>query len=183
MEHALIRAFFAIDLPNTIKKELGKFIQQLKNVNAQSAIRWTAVDNLHITLQFMAALQSNDIENLLTSVRKTILTEKPFVVSLSALELFPSALQPHAISLGVTNQNQLSALAKAIGSGISACGYEIEKRVFRGHLTLARIKGPIHWQPIALPSIPEIYVKEVTLFRSDPHEKGSRYTPLAEIAL
>ena len=49
---ALIGAFIAIELPLEIRAHLEATIQKFKAQKIQ-AVRWVAVDNIHLTLKFL----------------------------------------------------------------------------------------------------------------------------------
>lgn len=186
---AVIRIFFAIDLPPAAKETLGGLIASLKKKSRSNAIRWSKPENLHITLQFLAEVRSEHLAVLIDRVR----SEMEGVVShtaltLGALRLFPSPYRPRVIVLDIASQTELAELSKIIGKGIQAAHYEVENRPFRAHLTLGRIKYP---QNVDLNFLSEftrapfekIEVSEVVLFRSEPQPEGSHYTIMEKIVL
>ena len=137
----VIRIFFAIDLPESMKERLGNFINTLKKKSKSHAIRWTKPENLHITLQFLAEVQTEHLAALIENVRAEI-DEKMTLPTLTmgTLHLFPNPYRPRVIVLDLTPQEELKMLSGLIGHGIKATHYAIETRPFRGHLTLGRIK-------------------------------------------
>lgn len=186
---ALIRVFFAVDLPEKVKEDLGKYIKELKKQAKSQNIRWTKAENLHITLQFLAEVKSLDLPMLSGEVRKTLQTRiKQTAFSCGELHLFPSPYRPRVIVLDVNPQEGLTALADAIGNALDVCAYPKETRPFRGHLTLGRIKQP-HGANLNFiaecikPVLEPIKVEEVILFRSEPQDNGSKYTVLERIPL
>lgn len=184
----VIRIFFAIDLPISVKEKLGRFISVLKKKSKSNAIRWTKPENLHITLQFLAEVRSEHLTTLMENVRSNVEGAiKNSTLSFGNLHLFPNPYRPRVIVLDISPQEQLAALAMLIGNGIKKSNYEVETRPFRGHLTLGRIK----YQGTNLDFLSEapsltldlIPLDEVVLFRSEPQEDGSKYTPLDKIGL
>lgn len=185
----VIRIFFAVDLPLSVKEKLGQFIGQLKKKSKSNAIRWTKPENLHITLQFLAEVRAEHLTTLLDNVRANVEgAVKNSTFTFGALHLFPNPYRPRVIVLDITPQEQMAALASLIGDGIKISNYEVETRPFRGHLTLGRIK---HAQGVNLnflsevsnPELEAVALEEVVLFRSEPQEDGSKYTPLDRIGL
>lgn len=185
----IVRIFFAIDLPGSAKEMLAKYIGSLKKRSKSHDIRWSRPENLHITLQFLAEVQSKHLATMIENVRLSL--EKAIVnaeLTLGSLQLFPSPYRPRVIVLDIAPQQPLASLAGLIGEGIQASGYEIEQRPFRAHLTLGRIK---HAQDVDLhflaefkaPPMEQISVNEVVLFRSEPQQNGSRYSILEKIYL
>lgn len=181
-----LRAFFAIDLTPTIKESVGNIITQLQTTHKHRATRWSKTQNLHITLQFLIAVKPEDVDTLLTNVRAEIEMFSTFELELGDLELFPTKYKPRIISMNVHQQDILANLAKQIGRGILASGYEIERRPFRGHLTLARLNNinkDFVLPEIQLPAPEGLVVKEVVLYSSEPSKQGSHYIALGKIPL
>ena len=69
--------------------------------------------------------------------------------------------------------------------GFVAAGFEPEKRGFRSHLTLGRVRGRElpDVAGVAPPPPTPFEVAEAVLFRSDLGPRGAKYTPLERIAL
>lgn len=186
---SLIRIFFAIDLPEESKEELKGFICALKKKAKSHAIRWTKPENLHITLQFLPAVASEHLPVLISHVRKEMATTSQHAtLTLGKPQLFPNPYRPRVIVLDVTPQEPLAKLSGLIGQGILQANYPIETRAYRAHLTLGRIKQPQGLNlnflaEFAAPQIKAIELNEVVLFRSEPQNDGSKYTPLEKMEL
>lgn len=186
---AVIRIFFAIDLPALTKEKIGSFIVALKKKSKSNAIRWSRPENLHITLQFLAEVRSEHVSLLTDKVRAELAGwSKHPVLTLGALQLFPNPYRPRVIVLDIAPQDELVELSKTVGKGIQSAQYEIENRPFRAHLTLGRIKYPQNIDLSFISEFPpqraeQIVVNEVVLFRSEPQPEGSVYTILEKINL
>jgi 2'-5' RNA ligase len=182
----LIRAFLAIDLPAEIKQSIEIIIQQLQKQYRNHRIRWVKSDNLHLTLQFIKELKTQDIDALVEQIKIRIADVRAFNIQLGAVELFPNPYHPTVISLEVKPTDPLTQLVNMLKESLSAIGYSIERRPFRGHITLGRIvfKAKKHLPPdIQQPIIPEIPVKEIILFRSELTSLGPHYVVLHHLAL
>lgn len=187
---SVIRIFFAIDLPLPIKEQIRKYIIKLKKAAKSNAIRWVKPENLHVTLQFLPEVNSDEIADLVQKVQKEIASigEKEIAIHLNDLQVFPNPFRPRVIVLNIHPEDALMTMSNKVGNGIKASDYALENRPFRAHLTLGRIK---HAQNIDLNFLKEacidqiidIKVKEIVLFRSEPGEQGSIYTQLASIPL
>jgi 2'-5' RNA ligase len=185
----VIRIFFAIDLPVPVKESLGKYIGEIKKKSKSRSIRWTKPENLHITLNFLAEVQADHVQNMLNNVRSELSEfNGGLQFQLGSVQLFPNPFLPRVIVLDVTPQVELIVLSSMIARGIAASHYEIETKPYRAHLTLGRIK---HSKDINLrfltdikpPPLGELTINEVTLFRSEPHPEGSSYTVIEKIDL
>ena len=186
---AMIRVFFAVNLPASTKQQLTSFISQLKKKSKLHAIRWIKPENRHITLHFLPEVQTIHLPLLLEKVQAELCgTTEAFTIRLEGVSLFPNPFRPRVITLSVVADTHLINLATAIGKGIQKSNYAIEERPFRPHLTLGRIK---YSQGVNLNflteyknhSIENIPVNEIVLFRSEPQPEGSKYMVLEKIML
>lgn len=185
----VIRIFFAIDPPASIKEQIGDYISQLKKKSRSHAIRWTRSENLHITLQFLAEVKTEHVDKMLKQVRSEIEESLgSLTIQIEKVHLFPTPFRPRVIVLDVSPQETLADLSALIGKGIMACDYEIESRPFRAHLTIGRIKHPqgvqlAFLQDVPIPAIRTIPVEEVVLYRSEPQPEGSKYSVIDRVPL
>lgn len=185
----IIRIFFAVDLPDPLRKKVEDVINHLRKTAKSNGIRWSKPENLHITLQFLAEIKSEHLPKLMENVNNHLaqsLNRIPF--RLGSLHLFPNPYRPRVIVLEVLQQDHLLKLSQVLGEAIQATGYAIEERPFRAHLTLGRIKQPQGMSlsfisDCPLPDFEPIQLEEVVLFRSEPQPDGSKYTVLERIAL
>lgn len=183
------RIFFAIDIPDKIKEDIGQFITLMKKKAKWNGIRWTKTENLHITLQFLAEVQNHHLPELIERVRFEIENRVPTTeFEIKAIELLPSPFRPRVIVFSIKDQEALEKLSILIGQGIQSANYPIEERSYKAHMTLGRIK---HIQnphlefldECEMPQLDKIPLNEVVLFRSDPQPDGTVYTPLKRIKL
>jgi 2'-5' RNA ligase len=185
----VVRIFFAVDLPVPTKEKLSVFIHRLKEKANQDKIRWTKVENLHITLQFLARVETKDLPVMIKKTREALRKNHSGLFSLGSLQLFPNENHPHVIAMEVLEQDELAKLSADIGEGIRSAGYEIENRPFHAHLTLGRMKQRQERVNVdvilneGVPVFDPIFVQEVILFRSEPQAAGSKYTPLDRFKL
>lgn len=184
----VIRIFFAIDLPLPAKEKLGTFINLLKKTAKTNAIRWTKPENLHITLQFLAEVKTEHLTTLIDNVKEKISgITKQAQFNITDLHLFPNPYRPRVIVLNLLPQEELAFISAMIGEGIEVTKYEKEKRPFRAHLTLGRLKRTKinlnFLKEALLPDIEPIHVEEIILFRSEPEPEGSKYTIIDRIKL
>lgn len=187
MDIQTIRAFFAVALETQAKTSCVEVISTLKNFFEEESIRWIKPENLHITLQFIAKLNPNDIPSLLEKVTAKVSAIDSFEINFSGVELFPSSYSPKVISLKVENEDNLLKLSKLIGEVLSELAYPEEKKVFRAHLSLGRIndneKKKISLPQILLPTISPMRVTKIDLFQSKSIQMGRRYLSIKDILL
>jgi len=184
-----VRIFFAIEIPELLRQQLTQYQLSLKKAAKTHGIRWTKSNNLHITLQFLSDVQSQDLNRLIECVQKKLLQNVIYPqIHFGELQYFPSSFKPRVIVLDVVPPHDLSALSRLVGEGIKDARYDIENKPYRPHLTLGRIKQPhdINLQylsTVQIPDFAELKPEVVTLYRSEPDVDGSQYTVIERLPL
>jgi 2'-5' RNA ligase len=179
-----VRAFFAWELPAGAKAELGALARELRARPDGDAVRWVLRHSYHVTLRFLGNVETAVLPGLVAAVEAELRTVKPLAVVLGAPHAFPSAERPRVVVVGLEPEAALAALAERVEAGVVAAGLPAERRRFRAHLTLGRVRSrrlpALDVKPLAAGALG---VHEVVLFRSDLDRDGSRYTPLAQLPL
>ncbi|MFA5928832.1 MAG: RNA 2',3'-cyclic phosphodiesterase, partial [Candidatus Margulisiibacteriota bacterium] len=143
---------------------------------------WVPPDNFHITLKFLGAVKEDTLADLQNVLQALSVKFKPFELLLSEVGVFPDLSAPQVLWVG-TRSAELEALAKEIDSALEPLGFQLEKRSFVGHVTLARLKrGRIKqsWFDEKMTSfVPQnIAVKKITLYQSTLVDKSPVYKVL-----
>ena len=79
------RIFIAINLPEDIKKELSKYQDKWSELPA----KWTAKDNLHITLEFLGDLTDEELGEVCLVVKEVSQRHCAFSISLDSVSYGP----------------------------------------------------------------------------------------------
>jgi 2'-5' RNA ligase len=83
-------------------------------------------------------------------------------------------------------EGHLLALHARVSEALAAeAGYEPEKRPFRAHVTVARVRRGERVRPVAMPDPPAapFAPPALTLYRSRLQRAGAEYEPLARVDL
>lgn len=183
-----IRAFIALDLPQLIQESIEKESTRLQKILGQEAIRWSAIQNMHLTLKFLGNIPSNHIDFLKRMLTQLADAHSPFDLQIGGLGSFSHGKSTRVLWLGIHAVAELTSLQRDVEAGTSKLGYEKEARAFSPHLTLGRVKQNIHLsemqkirnalQTFQLGKIPSARVDSVHLYQSELHPEGSIYTKL-----
>jgi 2'-5' RNA ligase len=178
-----MRLFTAIDLPSDILLRLERLLSALR---PEALIKWSPLDNLHITTKFIGEWPEQRIQELHEALRP-VTRRPPFEIELKRLGWFPNDRSPRVLWLGVEGGEELAGLAADIERALSSLGIAEEEKAFSPHLTLARIKNPVplsnlrnsvqEMQPAALG---KFLVSHLSLFRSRPGTNASIYEKLMD---
>lgn len=178
-----MRLFTAIDLPPDVLLRLERLLIALR---PEALIKWSPLDNLHVTTKFIGEVPEArlpELHNALSSIGPC----DPFEVELRQLGWFPNERSPRVLWVGVHDSEALVHLVRTTEEQLEKIGIKKDDRPFSPHLTLARIKNPVplrrlrqkvqEMQPAALGSF---RVSSFALFRSDPGSNASIYRKLRE---
>lgn len=185
----MIRAFLAVDLPKSYRNGLSEVQGYLKKSGAD--VRWSSVDNIHLTLKFFGDIDASQIEAIIQAAAGIARTTPPFLLGAEGVGAFPSFRNPRVIWLGLNGQTEsLTRLHRSSEQVFALLGFPAEKRKFTPHLTLGRVRsnrGREQLQQllegVVLPKFDDFSVTCVVLYRSTLRPQGSLYTVLQEIKL
>jgi 2'-5' RNA ligase len=183
-EGRAVRAFFAWALPEGARAEVAAQARALRARPNGEGVRWVRSEGYHVTLRFLGNVAVDRVPELVSAVEGALSGAKSFLVTLGAPRAFPSERRPRVVVLPLEPEAELAALAERIEGAVVACGLPPEKRRFRGHLTLGRVRGR-RLPELAVPAVrtSALAVCDVVLFQSDLGRDGARYTPLARLPL
>jgi len=178
-----MRLFTAIDIPPDVLLRLERLVSLLR---PEALIKWSPLDNFHITTKFIGEWQEWRIEELHEALLDAV-PRPPFEVELRNLGWFPNERSPRVLWAGVYGGERLSELARDTEEALVKLGIDRETREFSPHLTLARIKNPVPLRGLRQrvaelhnTAIGRFEVSRFALFRSDPGSNSSIYRKLRE---
>lgn len=175
------RIFIGIPISRPGQRVVEKLLDPLKSHSRN--LRWVPANNRHLTLAFLGDIPVCDVETLLGNFNSAYQQYKPFRYCLSALERFPNA-RGRIIALTGETSEPLQSLAMATRDMLRDCGLMYERKKFRPHLTLARIRNPRHpLTRIDRHAQVDIDVERIVVYRSTLTNTGSIYTVLQEVIL
>ena len=181
-----VRIFCAIELPLEARSKIEKHIQTLKKAVPRSSASWIRVENIHLTLKFFGNVQLDRINLINSAANKVVYQFRPFEISIEQTGAFPRISQPRVLWIGVNDPTgKLAELQQRFEDECAAVGFEKEKREFRPHLTIARLRKPEGARAFAEANQKLGFARESLLadqfvvFRSELSSKGSKYTALS----
>lgn len=185
----MIRTFICIELSDALRKEIAGYIDSLRDTG--QGVKWIEPENLHITLKFLGDVSEDRVETVVQAVKLTAKDFNPFAMGFSGIGAFPSMKKPNVLWIGVTHgEQELSALASRIDANLSREGFPREKREFRPHLTIGRIKVPknidkLHTAISGMKNVDfgEMKVETITVMESRLYRSGPVYCPLEKVCL
>ena len=190
-----VRVFVALDLPQVAKDVLNETMLQLQ-ATLPSGIRWVRPDGIHLTLKFLGDVDAGMVEPLLDAMGRvaTLADPQGFDLHLTRLGMFPNAREPRVLWAGVGGDvAPLAKLQKSVDEAISALGFPAERRPFRPHLTLGRVRDQVtaadrkkigdQVSQATIGESPPWTVREIHLIQSDLTPAGAIYRSLGAAPL
>jgi 2'-5' RNA ligase len=180
-----VRAFFAAELSPEAREQAAKAIESLRALLGDD-VRWLQPEKMHLTLKFLGDVGSDRLPNLAQRVAGNLVGESPFQVELAGLGAFPSTRAARVVWLGVSaGAAPLARLARKADAAAARLGVRRERRPYRAHLTLGRLRRPgrVPLERVAPPDPVSFPVSEVVLFESRLSSTGSTYVPLVRLPL
>jgi 2'-5' RNA ligase len=188
-----IRTFVAIELPQEVITSLDELQADLRRRLQNMPIRWVKPQKIHLTLKFLGDVPADQIDAVAEALRAACVGVPPFEFELAGLGCFPTPRRPRVIWVGTEGDlTLLHQLRDAVEEHIAPLGYPTERRPFRPHLTLGRVKraSPGQARQIGaeitaakVGTLAQVRVEEVSLMRSDLSPAGAKYTRLAVVRL
>ncbi len=179
-----IRAFIALELAPGVISLLEKVQQDLKQLNIRA--RWVRPENIHLTLKFLGDINPGDVDRIGDAMIGAAADISSLTLSVRTIGVFPGIKRPRVIWVGLGGDVQaLFALQGRLEAGLDTIGFPKEKRAFKAHLTLGRIKQAV--KPDVIRQMMRQYAslssegftcRQVILFKSDLKPTGAVYTPL-----
>jgi RNA 2',3'-cyclic 3'-phosphodiesterase len=165
-----VRAFLAVPVRPPADRPVRDLVEALRTRVA--GVRWVDTTTTHVTLHFFAELPQSRVAQVVGEVRSAVSPAAPFPLRPGGAGSFPSGARARVLWLGLGQDSlALAELAAAVQAAVAGCGFEVDRRPFRAHITLGR-PGPrfdsLAWaeQLAEIPSFPEFVADRVVLYES-----------------
>jgi len=184
-----IRTFIAIEIPEDIISKFRELQEAIKVYDFK--IRWVRSENIHLTLKFLGDVEEVKIGEIAETISKTVEGYTPISLKAKGIGVFPSIKRPSVLWVGLTGQlESLVGLQKRLDENLKVLGFPGEKRPFKGHLTMGRIKTKIDVRKFgdALMAFRNFESEtftadQIVFYRSELKPSGAVYTELANASL
>ena len=190
-----VRVFVALDLPAEAKETLRATVSTLEQ-ELSPGVRWVRSEGIHLTLKFLGNVDAGLVPDLLRAMEASAreFDRDSFRLNLSGLGVFPNAREPRVLWAGVAGEMEpLAALQELVDVAISELGFSRERRPFRPHLTIGRVRDQVLpeerrrigevMRETKLPPTDSWQVDEMHLIRSTLTPQGAIYVSIGSTSL
>lgn len=153
-------------------------------------VRWSRPETWHLTLQFLGEWPPERAERLIDALQQADFPPR-FDLEPGRLDGFPDLRAPRVLFLQMDDDGSCARLAAAVRETVERIWPDgpQDRRSFRSHLTLARVRGRLaseqrnRLEKMDLGRFEAIPVEAFRLVRSDLRPEGPHYTELAVFPL
>lgn len=183
-----VRAFLALDLPEAVRDALTAAQRSLDSPGGK--IKWVARENLHVTVKFLGDVAEDSLSRISAAAAAVAAETRSFPFTVRGVQVIPPRGAVRMIWAGVDEAGgRLAEFFRRLDPAVGAFGIQREKRTFRPHVTLARVKflpSPDALRRAAADWAHEDFgavdTPELVTYSSHLTPSGPIYTPLARAA-
>jgi len=180
-----LRVFIAVEISKQAKQKISGLIACLKQSGAD--VKWITEAQMHLTLKFLGGISADKINCISETLSGIARTFESFPITFSGTAAFPDLKHPAVLWLGVgKGAESLEMLNDKIENALEKLGFQKEKRKFKPHLTLGRVKSSKNIKELiklieqtGFEYEKEIKINGLALFQSALNPQGAIYTILS----
>jgi 2'-5' RNA ligase len=137
------RIFIALDISEEARDRIAEFSGELKRDFSHLRVGWEKPEKIHLTLKFLGDIDEKQLFRLSEAVKRTAADFTAFALRMENTGCFPSRKKAKILWTGLTDESgNLQKLQKRLEEEAGARGFEKENRLFKPHLTIARLREP-----------------------------------------
>ena len=115
-----MRAFIAIDLPETIRSLLRRKQASFRTVSPDA--KWTRPEGIHLTLKFLGEISDAKAKEV-SEILKSLGPFETYSIKIAGFGFFPDARRPRVFWAGVESVPSLDRLAGQIEEAMQRIGF------------------------------------------------------------
>ncbi len=136
-----MRAFIALDIPDTVKKNLSDVIRHLSAVTSNA--RWVSPSRMHLTLAFLGDIPGGAAVDVQRAMEQVCGSTTPFSFEVKGIGHFGAGNGIRLLWCGIHEPSGcLERLKSGLDDLLAPLGFLPESRSFHPHITLGRFKRP-----------------------------------------
>jgi len=186
--NSVMRVFFGIGLDDSSREALLHAMIPYRSMG--SSIRWTAPQNIHLTVKFLGEIKPSVFSRLVEALDHPSRLGKKFVMKITHFGKFPSGRGVSIFWAGITPDPALTELGQNLDERLRPFDFPREDRPFTPHITLGRNKSTADFSRLCQSLEEQTYtaivhmpVSSFQLFESRLTPQGPIYTVKKELPL
>jgi 2'-5' RNA ligase len=188
-----MRVFVACDLSISTVENLVLLQEDLSKPLTQAGVkpRWVEAANIHMTLKFLGERDPDLVYQVREKLRDLVRRHRMFEVETLGTGCFPDYRTARVLWAGTrSGREAVIAAVQDVEATLAELGIEPERREFKPHVTLARIRTRrkrVDLEPILTPYRDTVFgtslVKDFALYQSQLQPNGVVYRVLERFPL
>jgi 2'-5' RNA ligase len=166
----MIRLFVALKIPDTVKSEIFKHCYAASE--NPSEYRWETENKIHLTLKFIGEVKEEFLPQIVDEL-EFIKNYSSFDCKISRFGFFFRDNEAKILWCNIETDDSIISLVDELNSRLEKFEIEVEKRKYKGHLTLMRIKK----------QVTENFIKRIKEYKFNPVEFNSNEVALIQSVL
>jgi 2'-5' RNA ligase len=184
------RIFVAVDVSEEARSKTAVYVESLKSEFPKLRVGWEKPEKLHLTMKFLGDTNDNQIEELKDICREIAAEILRFDLRIAETGVFPSARNARVLWIDVKDEKgNLAKINRRLETEAERIGFAAEKRNFKPHLTIARLKDPRSSRELVEKHLEKDFepvvweVAEIVIYESRLRPTGSIYEKLTTVQL
>ena len=132
----MIRLFVALKIPDEAKEKIFSYLETVSNF---SDFRWEPKEKIHLTLKFIGDVREELLQNISDEI-EFVKQYSSFDCKISRLGFFFRNNEPRILWSNLDTHKSILSLVNELNERLEKFDIAVEKRKFKGHLTLLRMK-------------------------------------------
>lgn len=181
----MTRLFAALEIPDEIRENISTLRDEA--AGNLTDLKWEPGEKIHLTLKFIGEVKDEEVENISASIN--FLEEfNKIECKLTRFGFFFRRGIPQVLWIGLRVESILFNIVEQLNIKLTEFGIPAEKRKFKPHLTLLRIKKrfPEEWvskfNSFIIPEI-NFTCDSILLIKSELLPESSKYTVIKKFNL
>jgi 2'-5' RNA ligase len=180
----MIRLFIALKIPLHIREEIVKLRQGF--LPGTSNYKWEPIEKIHLTLKFIGEIKEESVDSIIKKI-SFVKDYNKFECELADFGFFNRSGKPSISFVRLQMDDAINEVVKKLNTELETLGILPEKKDFKSHLTLLRLRGHEELEPLKEISKTELNTKftadEIMLYKSKLLPHGSEYIELKSYKL
>ena len=168
-----MRAFLACPPEAEWRHRAAAEIDRLRILLQPGGRYWCHPEDLHLTLCFFREISAEQLDLLASLWRQAAATTPPCTLATEGIALFPGSHRPRAMVTVFRRPEALDRLKRNLHHLANRHGVATEKRSFRPHVTLCRLRAEAAPEAVPPLLLPPLELSRLCLYESLGRSAGS----------
>lgn len=133
------RLFIAVPIQESVRNQIAKGVFEIE-ASKKMPVRWTPVQNLHLTLQFLGDVEEKRIPLLKQLLDQIKRPERQEELVFNGIGTFSNRNFLRIIWLGINTNAYLQIIQRSLTISLDEQGFETDHKKYKPHLTLGRVR-------------------------------------------